>query len=494
LSTSLTKNDAYRNSINKVDTYITTNNLTSTGISDKPSALLREDYISNSNLITSSSANNREGRFLPPTLDHSDLFYIDGDNQGYGNTSQKKDLLPRGHIIDNTSRPEGKENPSGGSNGCTNNSTETEKKNEIFNKFNTNSHHGHWTFSPEKDKENIFPLPKGFMRASEYPYDGNMNTFSQNDSSRQTPHLEPENRDNTTIQPKPISKPFTKGQSGPFVEKEEISEPEHLAHRYTDHSHQLRAGMKPLRDITNSSDQYVHGEPTSQRVIFGIANSGSNYQGASANPFTQERDRFTNSAPHHEKDLEDTSHHMPLVPYRTHRQETHDEDDLFDYKRRNRYHDTQHTHREDDEESARSERRSTKHRRSRKERGSDSDDSSTHHSRSSHTSRDKKDSTPTLFALLQTMDCQPNYLEALANLKHMMKRSDLTEVLPPRHESERSRRRQVRYNEYFPEKYTGRATKLKRYLQRLLQYSAQVANDDQTRADIMADGAGLSET
>jgi hypothetical protein len=92
------------------------------------------------------------------------------------------------------------------------------------------------------------------------------------------------------------------------------------------------------------------------------------------------------------------------------------------------------------------------------------------------------------------MDCPPNYLEALANLKLMMKRSDLTEVLPPRHESERGRRRQVRYNEYFPEKYTGRATKLKRYLQRLLQYSAQVANDDQTRADIMADGAGLSET
>jgi hypothetical protein len=91
------------------------------------------------------------------------------------------------------------------------------------------------------------------------------------------------------------------------------------------------------------------------------------------------------------------------------------------------------------------------------------------------------------------MECPPNYLEALTNMKIMLKKSDLMEVLPPRHESELGRRRQVRYGEYFPEKFTGKATKLKRYLQRLLQYSAQVANDDQTRADIMADGIGLSE-
>jgi hypothetical protein len=92
------------------------------------------------------------------------------------------------------------------------------------------------------------------------------------------------------------------------------------------------------------------------------------------------------------------------------------------------------------------------------------------------------------------MECPPNYLEALTNMKLMLKRSDLPEVLPPRFESEKGRRRQVRYSEYFPEKFAGKATKLKRYFQRLLQYSAQVANDDQTRADIIADGVGLSES
>jgi hypothetical protein len=294
----------------------------------------------------------------------------------------------------------------------------------------------------ERGKENILPLPKGFMRASEYPYDGNMNTFAQNDSSRQTSHLGPENRDGKYFQSKPTSTLFTKGHSGPFVEKEDISDPEHLARRHTGPSHQLRVGMKPLRDITNSYEQHVHCEPNPQTVIFGNANNGSNYQGTSTASATQTRDRVAYSAPNHERNLEATSHHLPLVPYRTHRHETHDDDFLFDYERRNRYQERQSATRHEDNDSERSEKRSTKHRRSRGERGSDTDESSTQHSRSSHTSRDKKDSNPTLFSLLQTMDCPPNYLEALANLKLMMKRSDLTEVLPPRHETERGRRRQ----------------------------------------------------
>jgi hypothetical protein len=54
-------------------------------------------------------------------------------------------------------------------------------------------------------------------------------------------------------------------------------------------------------------------------------------------------------------------------------------------------------------------------------------------------------------------------------------------------------RRNVRFSDYFSEKYSGNARKLKRYLQRLLQYSALSTTDDETRADIVSDGPGLAE-
>jgi hypothetical protein len=92
------------------------------------------------------------------------------------------------------------------------------------------------------------------------------------------------------------------------------------------------------------------------------------------------------------------------------------------------------------------------------------------------------------------METKPEFTEALTNLKLLLKRSDLIEVKPPRYNDDLGRRRDVRYGDYFHDKFGGKATKLKRYLQKLLQYSAQVANDELTRADIIADGPGLSDT
>ena len=87
------------------------------------------------------------------------------------------------------------------------------------------------------------------------------------------------------------------------------------------------------------------------------------------------------------------------------------------------------------------------------------------------------------------MTCGPEYSDALATLKSMLKKSDLLEVK----RGDKGQRKNVRFVDYFPEKYTGAPKKLKRYLQRLLQYSAQSTTDDETRADVVADGPGLNE-
>ena len=87
------------------------------------------------------------------------------------------------------------------------------------------------------------------------------------------------------------------------------------------------------------------------------------------------------------------------------------------------------------------------------------------------------------------MTCDANHTEALQILKSMLKKSDFVEVKT----GDRGQRRHVRFSDYFSEKYSGNARKLKRYLQRLLQYSALSTTDDETRADIVSDGPGLTE-
>jgi len=133
-------------------------------------------------------------------------------------------------------------------------------------------------------------------------------------------------------------------------------------------------------------------------------------------------------------------------------------------------------------------------RRKQKDKDSDSDSSSDHLSYvSKRSEKEGISETPTLYTLLQQMEVATEFTESLTNLKLLLKRSDLIEVKPPRYSRDLGRRRDVRFGDYFHDKFGGKATKLKRYLQKLLQYSAQVANDELTRADIVSDGTGLSE-
>ena len=103
---------------------------------------------------------------------------------------------------------------------------------------------------------------------------------------------------------------------------------------------------------------------------------------------------------------------------------------------------------------------------------------------------DKTDDKSSIFSLFTTMTCDAEHTEALLTLKSMLKKSDFIEVKHGDH----GQRRNVRFSDYFSEKYSGNARKLKRYLQRLLQYSALSTTDDETRADIVSDGPGLAES
>jgi len=124
-----------------------------------------------------------------------------------------------------------------------------------------------------------------------------------------------------------------------------------------------------------------------------------------------------------------------------------------------------------------------------KNKGYDSDsEESEHHSIHSH-----KNADPSLYSLLQEMVVAPEFTESLTNLKILLKRSDMIEVRPPRYREDRGCRREVRFGDYFHDKFGGKASKLRRYLQKLLQYSSQVATDELTRADVIADGPGLQE-
>ena len=102
---------------------------------------------------------------------------------------------------------------------------------------------------------------------------------------------------------------------------------------------------------------------------------------------------------------------------------------------------------------------------------------------------DKTDDKTSIFSLFSAMTCEAEHTEALLTLKSMLKKSDFVEVKT----GDRGQRRNVRFSDYFSEKYSGNARKLKRYLQRLLQYSALSTTDDETRADIVSDGPGLAE-
>jgi hypothetical protein len=102
---------------------------------------------------------------------------------------------------------------------------------------------------------------------------------------------------------------------------------------------------------------------------------------------------------------------------------------------------------------------------------------------------DKTDDKTSIFSLFSTMTCDAEHTEALLTLKSMLKKSDFIEVKY----GDRGQRRNVRFSDYFSEKYSGNPRKLKRYLQRLLQYSALSTTDDETRADIVGDGPGLAE-
>jgi hypothetical protein len=100
-----------------------------------------------------------------------------------------------------------------------------------------------------------------------------------------------------------------------------------------------------------------------------------------------------------------------------------------------------------------------------------------------------KDDSNSLYNIFSRMECSPQYANSLAILRQLLcKKSDFLEV----REGDRGQRRHVRFADYFPQVFTGTSRQLKRYLQRVLQYSALSTSDDQTRADVVADGLGLN--
>jgi hypothetical protein len=238
---------------------------------------------------------------------------------------------------------------------------------------------------------------------------------------------------------------------------------------------------KPLSDITEK-----FRTPKEERV-FGVRNL----------PMYVKAEREPNS--HHDlsskyvqtttvkEEEEEEYKTLPLVPVKTYRQET--DDDFKPLSSMNNL--LISTEKDIDEKSDRNSRKNG--RKKQKEHDSDTDSSSDHASYISQKSNKNTKNIPSLYSMLHEMETAPEFTESLTNLKLLLKRSDLIEVKPPRYESDLGRRRDVRYGDYFHDKFSGKAIKLKRYLQKLLQYSAQVANDELTRADIIADGPGLSD-
>ena len=131
--------------------------------------------------------------------------------------------------------------------------------------------------------------------------------------------------------------------------------------------------------------------------------------------------------------------------------------------------------------------KSKKGKKSRRHNDASSSDSE---NESSSSSEDEKPAAlkNTLFSLLQTMTCDSEYADELALLKTLFtRRSELPEL----------KRTKGYYTpkltDFFPEIYKGNAKRLKRYLIRLLEYSAIKAGSHRERADLISEGPGLSD-
>jgi len=94
-----------------------------------------------------------------------------------------------------------------------------------------------------------------------------------------------------------------------------------------------------------------------------------------------------------------------------------------------------------------------------------------------------------LYNMSLNMTCSQQYATSLSTLKQLLnKKSDFVEVK----QGVKGQRRNIRFADYFTQNYTGSPRQLKRYLQRVLQYSALLTSDDETRADVVADGIALN--
>ena len=131
----------------------------------------------------------------------------------------------------------------------------------------------------------------------------------------------------------------------------------------------------------------------------------------------------------------------------------------------------------------------TKRKKKRREKGKKSKESSDSDSSSSEEETTSATEKNTLFNLLKTMTCENEYAKALVQLRSIFTRkSELPEL-----------QRNTRYNnnpkftEYFPELFNGKSKRLKKYLIKLLTYTAYKAKSHQERADMISEGIGLTE-
>jgi hypothetical protein len=86
------------------------------------------------------------------------------------------------------------------------------------------------------------------------------------------------------------------------------------------------------------------------------------------------------------------------------------------------------------------------------------------------------------------MTCASEHSKSLIILKQLMKRNDLVEISTSKYGKDTAR-----INDYFPEKYAGSPKRLRRYMQRALTYTAIMARNERSRADMMAEGPGLTD-
>ena len=87
------------------------------------------------------------------------------------------------------------------------------------------------------------------------------------------------------------------------------------------------------------------------------------------------------------------------------------------------------------------------------------------------------------------MTCAAEHSKSLTILKQLMKRNDLVELSTSKYGKDTAR-----LNDYFPEKYAGSPKRLRRYMQRALNYTAIMARNERSRADMMAEGPGLTDS